>query len=105
MFPQDKFSNLPAASLDAVFTKKSAGGKWAELYANHGMALRGEPEQIQTFPAQRHKYPVCCGQPEIWPKFYEVRIDGLLVKGNLTVAPGLLPEFIVAPGHCHVKGG
>jgi hypothetical protein len=26
-------------------------------------------------------------------------IGGFLVKANLTVAPGLLPEFIVAPGH------
>jgi len=25
-------------------------------------------------------------------------IDGFLVKGDLTVAPGLLPKFVVAPG-------
>ncbi|MFZ2973200.1 MAG: hypothetical protein WA049_11215 [Ferribacterium limneticum] len=63
------------------------------------MALLGEPEQIEAFAAKWDKDPVFHGQPEIWPKFDKKWIHCQLVKGDLIVAPGLLPKFVVTPGH------
>jgi hypothetical protein len=63
------------------------------------VALLGEPEQIETFAAKWDENPVFHGQPEIWPKFDKMRIDRKLMKGDLVVAPGLSPKFVVTPGH------
>jgi hypothetical protein len=99
VLPQRKFSDPATAGLYPVFAEKGASGERAEFNTDDRMPLLGEPEQIKAFTAERNENPVARRQSEAGPEPDQMRIDGFLMEGRFPVAPGLLPEFVIASGH------
>src|SRR5690606_16349700 len=64
-----------------------------DFNSQHGMALLAQPEQVTTLATQGNEHGTAGRRPGLRPEILQVKIDLLLVKSDLAIAPPGMPEI------------
>ncbi|MCY1545874.1 hypothetical protein D9M68_818370 [compost metagenome] len=81
--------------LELAFLEELFHGELREFDAQHGVALRGEPDHVERLAAKRHQHPALFGHAQRRPVLLKQRRYPRLMKVRAAFAPPFQPEFRV----------